>query len=257
MAALSAAVTAAMLGAVSVELATTTFWPGLGGLVVVIQGAWLTAVVVAAQEALRAANRRAGRAVGVLAAVALGLVPLVGIGWFVLGGESELEASSRAEIPAYMEQSSALGPAHGVLILEGSVEDGITYSVRRGDGTTTGDDEIEALTPEDDAFTAEVQTLVSRPTTGVADGLADQGIEYVLLSAPADGRVAATLDATEGLAQASTEDRTARAWQVEKELNPNALAGPDSWVRTLLLTLQGLAVVVVLVLCGPTRRRDR
>ena len=65
-----------------------------------------------------------------------------------------------------MVQSSALGPAHGVLILEGAVDDGITYSVRRGDGTTTGDDEIEALTPEDESFTADVQTLVSRPTTG-------------------------------------------------------------------------------------------
>ena len=66
-----------------------------------------------------------------------------------------------------------------------------------------------------------MRTLVSRPTTAVVSGLAERGIEYVVLRAPADGRVAATFDATAGLAQASAEDRETRAWQVEQELDPD------------------------------------
>ncbi len=276
LAALVAAGTAALLAPISVPLAATEFQPGLGSLVVVLQGAWITAVVVAAQEAIRS---RRWRVLGVAGALALALVPVLGMAWFVVGSDlaaagldetgleemgldmhdPRLDEPRGTDIPAYMVQSSALGEAHGILILEGTVDEGVTYSIRRGDGPTTGEDEIEALTPEDAGFTAGVQALVSRPTTAVVDGLADQGIEYVLLRAPADGRIAATLDAAAGLAQASTEDRAARAWQVEQELNPAALSGPSSWLRTALLVLQGVAVVVVLVLAGPTLRgtRDR
>ncbi|HQR26534.1 MAG TPA: glycosyltransferase [Nocardioides sp.] len=255
--ALVAALNALVLAQVSEELAATTFWPGLGVFVVILQGAWLTAVVVAGQEALRQRGRRAGRVAGLLTATVLTVVPALGLAWFVVGAENQLSGDARPAVPAYMVQSSALGPAHGVLILDGSVEDGVSYSVRRGDGTTVGEDEVQALTPEDRAFTATVRALVSRPTTAVVNALADQGIEYVVLQAPADSRVAATLDATNGLSQASAEDRSTRAWHVDQELDPDALTGPDSWQRTALLVLQALALLLVLVLAGPTRRRER
>ena len=255
--ALLAAVTAVALSHLSIDLAAITVRPGLGAFVAVLQGAWLTAVVVAAQEALRSFVGRPGRVLGVLGATVLTLIPVAGMTWFVIGSEDQLSRTHDPGVPAYMVQSSALGPAHGILILDGTVTDGLTYSVRRGDGTTLGEDEIQALTPEDRSFTDDVRTLVSRPTTAVVNGLADQGIEYVVLRAPADGRVAATLDATPGLAQASAEDRATRAWQVEKELNPEALAGPGSWLRDALLALQGIALLVVLVLAGPSRREHR
>lgn len=255
--ALTAAVTAALVSLVSVDLATTPWWPGLGVFVVVLQGAWLTAVVVAAHEALRSSKGVLVRTWGVAAAGLLLVLPVAGLAWFVIDGEGELATETGADVPAYMAQSSELGPAHGILVVEGTLTEGITYTVRRGDGATVGDDEIMALTPEDAAFTAAVRTLVSRPTAAVVSGLADQGIEYVVLRAPVDGRVAATLDATAGLAQASAEDRATRAWQVEKELDPDALAGPGSWWRTLLLVLQAVAVLVVVVLCLPTLRERR
>ncbi len=85
--------------------------------------------------------------------------------------------------------------------------------------------------------------------------LAGDGIEYVVLPTPADGNVAAGLDATGGLDQASAEDRSTRAWQVGRPVDPDAVDGPQSWLRIALLVLQGIAILVVAVLCAPTTER--
>ncbi len=118
-------------------------------------------------------------------------MPTAGAIWFAAGGHGDLSADETSDIPAYMNQSSQLGPEHGVLIVRGDVETGLRYVVRRGDGDTVGDDEILALTDEDVAFTENLRDLVARPTPEAVDELAARGIEYVVLPAPADGRVAA------------------------------------------------------------------
>jgi hypothetical protein len=78
-----------------------------------------------------------------------------------------------------------------------------------------------------------------------------------VLPSPADGDVAAVLDATTGLVQASAENRSTRAWQVDRPLDASGLEGPVSWLRILLLVVQGAAVVVVAVLCLPTTNTRR
>lgn len=249
--ALVAAGAAAVLSHLSADLATTPWWPGLGGLLLVTQGAWITAVVVAAGEVLAAVRGRAGRAVGVLVAVAVALTPVLGMVWWITRGT--LPEDSADTVPAYMVQSSEAGPAHGVLLIEGDTDSGLGYTVRRGDGTTVGEDEIEALSPEDTDFTADVAALVSAPTAAVVRSLAAHGIEYVVLEAPADGRIAATLDAATGLAQASAEDRSARAWQVAGPVDDAGLVGHSTWGRGVLVGLQGLLLVVVAVLAAPSR----
>ena len=40
-------------------------------------------------------------------------------------------------------------------------------------------------------------------------------------------------------------------------VDEDALDGPTSWFRVALLVLQGVAIVVVLVLCAPTSERSR
>ena len=166
-------------------------------------------------------------------------------------------ADETSDIPAYMSQSSQLGPEHGVLVVRGDVETGLDYAIRRGDGDTLGEDEILALTPEDEAFSDALRALVSRPTPEVIADLSARGIEYVVLPAPADGRLAAQLDAAVGLSQASAEDRATRAWRIDQEPAAGALDGPGSWLRTVLLVVQGLAILVVAVLCGPSWRERR
>jgi GT2 family glycosyltransferase len=254
--ALVAGVLAAGLGTVSVALAATTVDAGLGALVVVLQGAFVVATTLGAVGMARELRswRRVLAAVLVAAAA---VVPLAGLGWWVAGPDDAIAHGIDTDIPVYMVQTSEEGPAHGILVVRGSVDDGLTYSVRRGDGVTLGEDEILALTAEDESFTAEVRALVSRPTPEVVDALGASGIEYVVLPSPADGEVASVLDAAPGLVQASAADRTTRAWQVDRPLDGSSLDGPTSWLRVVLLVLQGIGVVVVAVLCLPTTNRRR
>lgn len=251
-----AAVLAGVLGTVSVSLAAATADAGLSVLMVVLQGAFVVAVTTGAIGLANgsATWRRVGA--GVLAVVAAA-VPVGGLAWWFAGSDPAIADGVDTDIPVYMVQSSEAGAAHGILVVRGSVDDGLSYTVRRGDGVTLGEDEILDLTAADDSFTREVRELVSRPTPSVIDRLGQSGIEYVVLPAPADGDVASVLDAAAGLVQASAADRSTRAWQVDREVDATSLDGPTSWLRVLLLVVQGVGAVVVAVLCLPTTSRRR
>jgi GT2 family glycosyltransferase len=261
MVALVTAATTAVLALVSLDLAAVTVPAATGFGLLVVQGVLVVAATLGGQGLVTAA-RRAGwpaavRPVLLLVAAAAAVVPLVGLGWFAAGGHDPLDDDPDSGIPAYMVQSATTGPQHGILVVRGDVASGLDYSIRRGAGVTIGEDEVLALSPEDEDLTTTVRSLVSRPTGAEVAALADHGIEYVVLPSPADPEIAGTLDATAGLVQASAEDRSTRAWQVDRPLDPEAVAGPGSWVRVVLLVVQGLAVLVVLVLCAPTTDRRR
>ncbi|GAA1131852.1 glycosyltransferase family 2 protein [Nocardioides aquiterrae] len=254
------ALVAALLGAVlalfSFDLAAASVPTGLGALVVVLQGALLVAAVLGAAGAARElASWR--RAVAAVVAVVAAAVPLAALGWWLVGSHDAIDDGIDTDIPVYMVQSSEQGPEHGILVVRGSVDDGLTYTVRRGDGMTVGEDEVLALSAEDRDFSTTVRELVSRPTPAVVDDLGGNGIEYVVLPSPADGDVAATLDAAAGLVQASAADRSTRAWQVDRPLDASGLDGPTSWLRVVLIVVQGIAILVVVVLCLPTTNRRR
>ncbi|QIG44039.1 glycosyltransferase family 2 protein [Nocardioides anomalus] len=253
--ALLCAVVAALLGHVTLDLAALSTPPGLAFLLLTGQAALVTAVVLGALGVARPGGLL--RVGAVVLAAAAAVVPVAGLAWFVVDGGDELATDQDAGIPAYMVQSSQLGPEHGILVLRGSVEDGLTYTVRRDDGVTTGEDEVLDLAGEDRGFTRLVQGLAARPTPESVDSLAARGIEYVVLPAPADGQVAAALDATAGLQQASAEDRSTRAWQVDQPLSDDQLDGGRSWLRVVLLVVQALAVLAVLVLCAPSTERGQ
>lgn len=253
--ALVTAALAAVLGALTLDLAATSAEAGLGVLVLVLQGCFVVAAAIGAVGF--AVGTVAWRRVlsGVLVAAAAA-VPVGGAVWW-LGSEPAIAEGIETDIPVYMVQSSEEGPERGILVIRGSVEEGLTYTVRRGDGVTLGEDEVINLTAEDDGFSDQVRALVSRPTPEAAERLGASGIEYVVLPAPADGDVAAVLDATTGLVQASAEKRTTRAWQVDGPLDGSLLEGPVSWLRVVLLVVQGVAVVTVAVLCLPTTNPRR
>ena len=253
---LVAALLAALLATFSLDLAALTTGVGLDALLVVVQGAAVVAIVLGA---VGAAPGLVGwrRLVAGAVALAAVCVPVGTLAWWLVDSDPAIEDGIDTDIPVYMVQSSEEGPEHGILVVRGSVEDGLTYTIRRGDGVTLGEDEILDLTPEDEDFTELVTQLASRPTPTVVDELGRYGIEYVVLPSPADGDVAAVLDAAVGLVQASAEERTTRAWQVDRPLEGDVLDGPTSWLRVVLLVVQGVAIPVVLVLCLPTTRRRR
>jgi len=246
-AAASAVIAAAVLSRTTIPVAETG--PGLGVAAVVVVGAAVLAVVLALAP-LVGRLPKAG-----LVGVVIGLLalPVTGLAWFATAAPTAYDEAASDAVPAYMAQSSLLGPAHGALLLRGSVAQGLDYEVRRGDGLTVGEDEIVALTPEDAGLTDVVSRLVSEPTPALVEDLAGRGIEYVVLVGPADSRVAATLDAATGLEQASTTDRSARAWRLTATPVAGEVAGHGSTLRTILLAVQGVALLVLLVLCGPAR----
>ncbi len=261
--ALAAALVAGLLSHLTLDLPSVTTRPSLGLFVVILQGTSVVAVVLGADAYLRRFDEhhpwwQRGLAIGL--AVAAALVPLGGLGWWLTTPDNALtREADQADlaVPVYMQQSSLLGQEHGVLVLGGSVDDGITYRIRRDDGTTLGEDEVLTLADEDAELTAEVRTLVSSPTPGVVAALGARGVEYVVLGSPADGRVSALLDATAGLDQASAEDRSTRAWRVDRPLDASSVDGPGSWWRSALLAVQGLAILAALVLAAPTVRQRR
>ena len=259
--ALAAAVVSAVLAQVTLDLPAVTTRPSLGLFVVILQGTVVVAVVLGADAYLRRLADHHPvwqRGLAVALAVVAAVVPLGGMLWWLSGPQTAMAVDQEdSAVPAYMEQSSLLGPEHGVLVMSGSIEDGITYRIRRDDGTTMGEDEILTLADEDVDLTEDVQALVSSPGPEVVAALGDSGVEYVVLAAPADGRISALLDATAGLDQASAEDRATRAWRVDRPLDPDAVDGSDGWWRTALLVLQAIAVLVALVLAAPTVREHR
>ena len=95
-----------------------------------------------------------------------------------------------------MTDASTASEANGILVIRGDVAHGLRYTIRRGDGDTLGENEIQYASEPDPAFTADVRALVSRPTAGVVVDLAKAGHPVRRPAAPADGDVAAGLDAT-------------------------------------------------------------
>lgn len=250
--ALVAVLVALALSLVRLELSVGAAAPGVAAPLAVLVGAVVTAVVLGGVGAREVAARPLLVGLGVVAAV----VPVLGLGWAVLA-DDRLGDEPAADVPAYMVQRSELGPEHGILVLRGDVTGGLEHTVRRGDGTTLGEDEVLALSGEDAYLTATVRELVSAPTSDTVARLGELGIEHVVLPAPADGDVAAGLDAAGGLVQASAADPGTRAWQVDEPLSTQALESGTSPLHVVLLVLQGVTLVVVLVLCAPTRERRR
>jgi GT2 family glycosyltransferase len=258
--ALAAALASGVLSHVTLDLPSVTTRPSLGLFVVILQGTSIVAVVLGADAYLRRLDEHHPwwqRGLATTLAVVAALVPLGGLGWWLTTPDNALNREAEQSVPVYMQQSSLLGQEHGVLVVGGSVDDGITYRIRRDDGTTLGEDEVLTLADEDTELTDEVRALVSSPTPAVVAALGARGVEYVVLTSPADGRVSALLDATAGLDQASAEDRSTRAWRVDRPLDPAAVDGPGSWWRTALLVVQGLAILAALVLAAPTVRQRR
>ena len=200
--------------------------PGIAVLLVVLHGCFVLAAMLGAQglvTILRRSRAEHHQVLLVGLAVVAAIIPAIGLGWFVWQGPGDLNSSEDTGIPAYMtDELDRPADANGILVIRGDVAHGLRYTVRRGDGDTLGENEIQ--------YASEPDPGVHRRRAGA--GLAadpgrgrptwpQAGIRYVVLPSPADGDVAAGLDATDGLVQASAESRSTRAWQVETPVDPH------------------------------------
>ncbi|WP_026145950.1 glycosyltransferase family 2 protein [Nocardioides sp. Iso805N] len=253
---LATAVVAMLLGFLSLHLAHGTTPAGLLFPMVCLQGSAIVATVLGAQGVLAGGLAGWRRTTAGVVAVVAAVVPLVGLGWFVVDGNESLTTQWHDGVPSYMVENAEQDPHNGVLVIRGSTSGGLRYSIVRGDGTTIGDDEIITLTPENHAFTDLVQQLVSHPTDQVVQGLADAGIQYVVLPPRVDRSVAAAIDASGAVTQASAANRATRAWQLDVDPRGD-FDDHRSWLRIGLLVIQAAGIVLVVVLCLPTLERRR
>ncbi|MDZ5621208.1 glycosyltransferase family 2 protein [Nocardioides sp. HM23] len=257
-----AALVAVPLGLTTIDLTgAATQQAGLGPVLLVVHGAWITAALLGGLALTERSPSplvlpRIAQAVTAVVGVAAAVVPVAGLVWFAGWGGDDLQSHPESGIPVYMSQAAEVAPERGILVIRGSVADGLTYQVERDDGPTVGEDEVAALTAEDREATALIGDLVTAPAPEAVAGLTERGIRFVVQPAPADAAVATRLDATAGLVRASAEDRSTRAWQVLEEPEPASVEGPRSWPRIGLLVLQAVAIAVVAVLCLPTMRRS-
>ena len=115
------AVVTLLLSFVDIDLLAGSSPAGQGFLLVVLQGALVVAASLGALGLVEDGMPAWRRAVAVVLAVAAATVPVAGLVWFLTAGQPELDEPLDPDIPAYMVQSSELGPEHGILEVRGSV----------------------------------------------------------------------------------------------------------------------------------------
>ncbi len=234
-------------------------WPGFA--MVLSYAGLLTAAVIGA-DGLRDWASKTGslwRTVVSLASVAAGTLVVAGLAiwWVWTGLPGPMHHQAVRGVPTYMTELAYARDTSGILVLSGDARSGVSYRVLRHGPWRVGDDAIVALTPSNPEFTAVVAGLLSGKQNAAARNLADYGIAYVYVPAPARGVITGSLDASTALSRASAARAKDAAWRVQSQTTTVALSDAGQpWRRTLVM-LQLLAIVVALVMAAPTRRRDR
>jgi len=238
-------------------------WPGFA--VLVLFGALLTAVVLAADGVGRvvgAASFGWRQPLAVVAFVGALLAPLGGtVWWLVHGTDRPLHRSTTAQVPAYMSDLASARHDSAALVLRGGpgVErrPTVEYRVVREARLSLGDDGVLAVTEPRASLTSAVSALLGGTGSGPAEALARQGIAYVFVDAPVSPTVAGALDATDGFEAASAPRPRTRAWRVVPAPSLADVDSTGSRVHPVLLAIQLLTLAAGIVLALPSRPERR
>jgi len=252
---------ALLISRVRIELPSGEVGVSLGFSLVLAQFALVAACALALHELFRHRERanpgRSLRGAGArIALLAMAVVPVGGFVWW-LTGDNELATPPVSDVPAHIADAAAEEPSHGVLVVEGALSEALTWRIHRGDGLTLGEPEILALAEPDADLNRTVAELFTNPQTEVIESLASHGVLHIVFPAPADPGAMQVLDAAGDLTRASTSDREVAAWRLDVPVPDDAIDGSGPAWLPWLIALQSMALVVVLVLCGPTRRGER
>lgn len=253
----SSTLSAAILAAVPVQIPSGVTHPSVALSLLTLHGAFLVAISLGAQGAVAEGLDRRRWLAGIV--IVVGMVPVVvGLGWSALKAGDGLGTAPNAGVPVTL-MDVGLTQSQGVLVLRGTTAKGITYTIIRPGGVTEGQQALLALTPERADLTQVVRELITRPTAATMTVLAGDGIAYIAQPPGSDASVTAVLDAASRLQRTGTGDPAARAWAncvvapvcaTTPVVAPH-LGGSISWMRIVLLVLQGLAVFGVIVMSLP------
>lgn len=254
----SSTLAAAILAAIPVALPSGDTHASVALSLLTLHGSLLVAICLGAQGAVAEGFHARRWLAGAL--VVIGVVPVIaGLGWSTVNAGDGLGATPNAGVPDTLVDVG-LTQSEGVLVLRGSTVNGIAYTIIRPGGVTEGQQALLALTPERSDLTQSVRELITRPTATTMKALAADGIGYVAQPPGSDPGVTAVLDAAFGLRRAGTGDPASRAWVNCLVIAPvcatvpvvaPSLGASTSWMRIVLLILQGLALFGVMVMSLP------
>ncbi|WP_213814322.1 glycosyltransferase family 2 protein [Glaciihabitans sp. dw_435] len=230
------------------------YWLGLVGAVVIALDVFKRGVIVPALV------------VGI--ASTLVVIPLLAA---PLAGTSAIQASSQAQLPAFVTAEASTKPGLGTLELTAQPDGGLAATLHRGTGTTL--DEYSTLVTTSTTLTAaqkELATLAgniaSRSGLDIAAELDKQHIGFVLLADAPAGAARETrqraADALDGNAILAPIGDTSQGllWHYDN-LAPGTAPTGDSTLGTplgiLILGVTALVFFVTLLLAVPTSRGRR
>jgi GT2 family glycosyltransferase len=195
----------------------------LGFPVIVAQGALIVAAALAADGAtgfIQSGRFGWRQPLALTSSIIAIAAPLAGLVWWVgAAPHGELARGHDTTLPAYIVDQLKSGDQERVLVLRGDKEH-VSYDVVMDDGIRLGDDSVDPLfgTTALDGLVADV---VSEGRASDADRLADYGIGFVMVPAPADAGLVAALDGLPGLSKASTDPDQVVGWKFDQ---PTGLA---------------------------------
>jgi GT2 family glycosyltransferase len=232
-----------------------------GFLVLVLQGALLTAAAVASSGVVALFSRASfswRQPVAGITLVGGLLTPVLAVGWWVQQGDDGLvQRGGRDVLPTYMTQLARESETEGVLLLEGGRGSGIEYQLLRYGALRLGDDAVLAVSDPDPRLHDVVEAALTSNDASAATALADYGTHYVYAPAPVDSTISGGLDAAAGFTAASAPAEGSRAWRIEPERTLTMLDSDAATWRPLWLVLQVLGVVAGVVLALPERVMQR
>lgn len=204
-------------------------WPGFG--VAVVAGGLLLASAVGAERARTRLGQRSFGWRQPLTLVVVGvaaLAPVVLAGWWVVrGADDPLARRDPVVLPPFVAAEGDEPARPRTVVLARGDDGSIRYGLLRDTGPRLGDAETGPPYASFDRLDVAVADLVSGRGGQEAEVLTDHAVRYVLVAAPVDEDLVATIDAVPGLRRLSTNDGAA-LWSL-----------PDSAARLRLLDADG------------------
>ncbi|HET6151526.1 MAG TPA: glycosyltransferase family 2 protein [Marmoricola sp.] len=232
-------------------------WPGF--LLVLVQGGFVLAAMIAADGAsgpLREASFSWRQPVAALTVTLALAAPVLGTGWWLARSDAgPVHGGESKQIPTYMQELADGNGVNGVLRINGGAAHGIEYQLLRSGPQRLGDDGVLALTPQNNSFRSLVERLLSSAKPGDATLLASYGVKYVYAPAPVASVVSGGFDAAYGFLPASAPARGSRAWMVQPTTSLSHVVVQRAWLRPGWIAISLLTILVGLVLAAPERRR--
>jgi GT2 family glycosyltransferase len=208
-------------------------WPGFA--VGVLTAGLIAAVALVAENA----RSRLGEAafgwrqpLALLVAVAAAAAPILFAGWWVIRGAGEpLDRADPVVLPEFVAATGAGPDRPRTIVLRRAADDSVTYALLRAQGPRLGDAETGPPASSYAELDRDLADLVSGRGGDLAADLADHAVRYLVVAAPVDADLVATLDSVPTLHRLATSDDTA-LWQVALPASRLRLERADGTVIT-------------------------